>query len=65
MITVIQIIIPDTEPQHGRNVLIKALSAAIRWKAFYPENHRGDDENLVAISKLIDALTESGSPANG
>ena len=44
--------------EEEKEQLIKAFAASIRWKANYTENHTGDDESMVTISKCLEELAE-------
>lgn len=51
------ICIPHPEPQVARDEIIKAIAAAIRWRASYHEVYTGDDFNLMILSVLLAQLT--------
>jgi hypothetical protein len=53
------ICIPCTQPDQHREEIIKALAATIRWRASYPELHKGDEYNLYILSMLLEQLTTS------
>ncbi len=40
-----------------RNLLIRALSAAMRWKAHYTEKYDGDEANMTKLSQLLEQLS--------
>lgn len=44
------------DPQQHKEEIIKAISAAIRWRANYQEKYNGDDYNLMILSELLAAL---------
>jgi hypothetical protein len=48
--------ISHPDPQQHKDEIIKALSAAIRWRANYQEKYTGDDYNLMILSELLAAL---------
>lgn len=53
----LHICIADPSPQALKDKIIKALAAAIRWRASYREDYRGDDFNLMILSVLLAELT--------
>lgn len=48
--------IPHPEPQQHKEELIKAIAAAIRWRASYQAQYTGDDFNLMILSELLSEL---------
>ncbi|MFL5811494.1 MAG: hypothetical protein ACJ749_18360 [Flavisolibacter sp.] len=49
--------IRDVSPTDRRESLIKAIAAAVRWKSHYNEDYKDDDNNLVVLCQLLEALT--------
>ncbi|MGQ0738373.1 MAG: hypothetical protein ACT4OJ_04870 [Bacteroidota bacterium] len=52
------ICIPCSDAQQIKDSLLKALAAAFRWRASYPEDYNGDDHNLTVLSQLQEQLTD-------
>lgn len=53
------IIVQDNAPADRRERLLKALAAAFRWYGHSESVWKEDQENLVALAELQDALVES------
>lgn len=53
------IIIKDNNPQSCKDRILKALAAAIRWRASYSEDYRDDDMNLLVLSQLQEEMTNN------
>lgn len=51
------IILKHPEPVQQRDELMKAIAAAIRWRASYTENYNGDDYCLYTLSVLLSELS--------
>jgi predicted metal-dependent RNase len=51
------IFINHPNPCQQRDEIIKAIAAAIRWRASYTENYNGDDYNLYTLSILLAQLS--------
>lgn len=54
------ITIRDTEPAQRREWLIKAIAAAIRWRAANDEGavYTRDGENLYTLAQLLEQLAD-------
>jgi hypothetical protein len=52
------ICITDTEPQQRREMLIKAIAAAMRWNAVCAasEKYNDDGDNLYTLAQLLEEL---------
>jgi hypothetical protein len=50
--------ISDVEPMQRRDQLIKAIAAAMRWRAHYPEQYLGDADNMVILATLLEDLSQ-------
>jgi hypothetical protein len=51
------ICIPHPSPKQCKEDIIRAIAAAIRWRANYTDNYNGDDFNLSVLSQLLEELT--------
>lgn len=44
-------------PLQAKDEIIKAIAAAIRWRANYTDVYKGDDFNLMILSEFLADLT--------
>lgn len=51
------ITIPDHSPEERKNWIIEAIAAAIKWRAHYKDNDKGDADNLHVLSDLLTELS--------
>jgi tellurite resistance protein len=48
----------EADPKIDSNDLLKALVAAVRWKASYSEDYKDDEKHLTIISQMMERLLE-------
>ena len=55
------ITIHDPSPRERKNWLIEAIAAAIKWRAYFKDNCKADENNLHVLSDLLTELSRDNS----